>query len=92
MIRVKVKMKNSVKVDTDLTEKEKEVLVELNYDSEDVEEFLKDTENKNTKGQTEHVIAKYNRVMSAVAKKDGKQFLPLDRTPSQVNSWKKVNF
>ena len=58
--------------------------MELDYDSDDIEEFLKDTENKNTKGQTEQVIAKYHRVMSAVAKKEGKPFLPLDSTPPQV--------
>lgn len=76
----------SVYVETELTEKEKEVLGELDYDSEDVEDYIQGTENKNTRGQTEQVIAKYNRVMSAVAKKDGKEFLPLHRTPPQVTS------
>ena len=71
-----------------LTKTEEQVLKELNYDEEDVEDFLKDTENSNTRGQTDFLITKYHRVMSAVAKKEGKDFLPLENTPRQVAQFK----
>ena len=48
---------------------------------EDISEYLKNTENKNTRASTEAIVTKYNRVMSLVAKKTKTDFVPLDETP-----------
>ena len=66
-----------------LTKEEEAMLKEVNYDDDgDIEAFLKDTENPNTRRQTEACIGKYNRLMSLVYKKEGKEFVPLENTPT----------
>lgn len=66
-----------------LSKEEEEVLKEIQADEldEDIEEFLKNTENVNTRTQTEVMVSKYHRVMKVVAKKKKQDFLPLDSTP-----------
>ena len=63
----------------------KEDLTEINEEEldDDIATFLKNTENKNTKASTEAIVTKYNRVMSLVAKKTKKDFVPLDATPRE---------
>ena len=64
----------------DLSKQDLAALTELNYDDEDVEDFLRSAENANTRNQTEMVVDKFHRVMSAVAEMEGKEFKPLDET------------
>ena len=64
----------------ELSKQDQTALAELNYDDEDVEDFLRRAQNANTRSQTELVVEKYHRVMSAVAKMERKEFKPLDET------------
>jgi hypothetical protein len=72
-------------VEEELTELELAVMKEISEDEMGVEidTFLKKTENDNTRSTTEAIVAKYNRVMALVAKKQKKQFVPLIETPRQ---------
>ena len=69
--------------DSELTEEELKAMKEIHEDGmdEDISEYLKNTENKNTRASTEAIVTKYNRVMSLVAKKTKTDFVPLDETP-----------
>ena len=67
----------------ELSEQDKATLAELDYDDEDVEDFLKRAQNANTRSQTEMVVDKYHRVMSTVSQKEGKEFKALDETDRQ---------
>ena len=74
-----------IEEDVSLSQKEKEILLEINDDEMDVDDFLKITENQNTRLQTESIVSKYHRVMSAVANKEGKDFVPLENTdPKEI--------
>ena len=64
----------------ELTKQDQTALTELNYDDEDVEDFLRRAQNANTRSQTELVVEKYHRVMSAVSDMENNEFLPLDET------------
>ena len=57
-----------------------ELTKEIQYDDDDVEDYLKNSENTNTRRQTENTISKYNKVMSFIFKKEGKDFVPLENT------------
>ena len=48
---------------------------------DNISAFLRGKENRNTKASTEAIVSKYNRVMSLVAKKTKKDFVPLENTP-----------
>ena len=71
--------------DVELTVEEIAALKEINEDGldEDISDFLRNSENKNTKASTEAIVTKYNRVMSLIAKKTKKQFVPLEDTPRE---------
>ena len=66
-------------VNAELSERDKATLAELDYDDEDVEDFLRRAQNANTRSQTEMVVDKYNRVISTVLEMEGKVFKPLGR-------------
>ena len=78
-----LEMNDEEEVDLILTKEEQDALKEIDSDEldDDIEQFLKDTENINTKNQTESIVSRYHRIMSVVAKKEKREFLPLDSTP-----------
>ena len=69
--------------DEELTEDDRKVMKEIDTEKLDlnIEDFLKSTENSNTRDLTDHVVNKYNRVMAVVAKQKKVTFLPLKMTP-----------
>ena len=64
----------------ELTNEEENMMKEIQYDDDDVEDYLKNSENTNTRRQTENTINKYNKVMSFIFKKEGNDFVPLENT------------
>ena len=69
----------------ELSEVELAVMKEINEEEieVDLDSFLKETENNNTRATTVAIVAKYNRVMALVAKKHNKKFLLLVETPRE---------
>ena len=67
----------------ELTVEDIAALNEIDVDGieDNISAFLRGKENRNTKASTEAIVSKYNRVMSLVAKKTKKDFVPLENTP-----------
>ena len=67
---------DTMKEATNLTKEEQELMKEIEYDKDaDIEDFLKNSEHTNTRKQPENAINKYNKVMSYVYKREGKDFV-----------------
>ena len=70
-------------VNAEFSERDKATLAELDYDDEDVEDFLRRAQNANTRSQTEMVVDKYNRVISTVLEMEGNVLKALDEMDRQ---------
>ena len=65
---------DTMKEATNLTKEEQDMMKEYDKDA-DIEDFLKNSEHTNTRKQPENAINKYNKVMSYVYKREGKDFV-----------------